>query len=88
MIEHILAMIRARKDRNDLKKRLETIEKAYEQHLLEHDDLNFKALELIDRVEKKLSGLKGGRPKKEPESESNISKNILLTPDGNDIAKA
>lgn len=80
-------MIKARKDRKDIKKRLESLEKAYEQHLLDHDDLNFKALELLERLECKISGLKGGRPKKET-TENNISKNILLAPDGNDISKA
>lgn len=82
MIETIRAMLIARKDRKDLRKRLEGLEKALESHLLDHDLISFKALDLLERVENKLNGKKGGRPKQEEETENDISKGVMLTPDG------
>jgi hypothetical protein len=79
----------ARKDRKDLKRRLEAIEKALESHMLDHDNVNFKALDLLQRVEDKLSGKKGGRPKNEEpeETEKDINESIFLSPDGKHIQK-
>jgi chromosome segregation ATPase len=90
MIENIRQFLTARKDRKDLKRRLEAIEKALESHMIDHDNINFKALDLLQRVEDKLSGKKGGRPKleEEPEEiEKDINKPVLLSPDGKYIPK-
>jgi hypothetical protein len=79
----------ARKDRKDLRKRLEGLEKALESHMLDHDNMNFKALDLLSRVESKLAGKKGGRPPNEEpeETEKDINQSIFLSPDGKYIQK-
>jgi len=82
MIETIRAMLIARKDKKDTKRRLEGLEKALESHFIDHDNISFKALDLLERVENKLNGKKGGRPKQEEEIENDISKGVMLTPDG------
>jgi hypothetical protein len=88
MLQYLKAMLVAKRDKKNLQKRIESLEKAIEQHLVDHQDLTLKALELLERVENKLDGRKGGRPKKEEPTENNISKSIILSPDGNPISTA
>jgi two-component sensor histidine kinase len=87
MFKPLIAVLKARKDRKNLLKRVEALEFAIEQMTLERDNDSLSALDLLTRVEAKLDGRKGGRPKKE-ETETDISKSILLTADGNLISKA
>jgi len=67
MFKALIAILKARKDRKNLLKRVESLEYAMEQLTLERDDESLNALDLLQRVECKLDGKKGGRPRKEEE---------------------
>jgi len=77
MFKSLIAVLKARKDRKNLLKRVEALEYAMEQLTIERDDESLNALDLLQRVEAKLDGKKGGRPKKE-EAEEVLDKTGII----------